>query len=560
MSRLKTFMVFVIIIFLSTVITCGGEDSSLADRIFINGKIWTVDNNMPLARCVAVRDGRIIAVGEWNDVSSLAGKTTDIVDLEEQLMLPGFNDSHTHFTGGGFHLLGVKLKDAENEEEFGRRLAEKSKELPPGAWITGGTWDHDRWPSGKEPTAALIDRYVSDRPVFVTRYDGHMSVANSMALKMAGVTADTPDPPGGVIDRKPGTREPTGLLRETAESLVGRIIPDHSKEEIKLAIETALKHAAENGFTSIHQVDVTETDLDIYKELLEKNDLKARMYGFIPLSRKERFNDIVSKYHIGSSDWITLGGLKAFIDGSLGSTTALFYEPYDQNPNTSGIYVVDPDLLKRQILEADAAGLQVAVHAIGDKANSDILDMFAEAVEKNGPRDRRFRVEHSQHMHAKDFKRYADLEVIASMQPYHAIDDGRFAEKRIGFERCKTTYAFRSFLDNGVVVAFGSDWTVAPLDAIQGIYAAVTRRTLDGKHPGGWFPEQKVTVEQAIEAYTMAPAFASFQEDTKGSITPGKLADMVVLSKDILTIPPAEIETAEIVMTILNGNVVYAKK
>ncbi|MFC1554390.1 amidohydrolase [candidate division KSB1 bacterium] len=555
------FKIFKTIFFIPLIIlfnSCGSNNNT-ADLILKDGKVWTVDKENPVASCVAVKDGKILAVGEWTEMENMVGEKTEILELDGQLVLPGFNDSHTHFTGGGFHLLGVKLKDAENEEEFGRRLAEKSRELPPGAWITGGTWDHDRWPSGKEPTADLIDRYVSDRPVFVTRYDGHMSVANSLAMEMAGVTAETADPPGGVIDRKTGSREPTGLLRETAESLVSRIIPDNSREERKIAIETALQHARENGFTSIQQVDLNTTELEIYKELMKEGGLTSRIYGYFPLSTWENYIEKGYRDNSNFDNKIILAGMKAFIDGSLGSTTALFFDPYTQNPETEGIYVVDPEVLKQQIIDADAAGLQLAVHAIGDRANSDLLDMFEEAIKQNGQRDRRFRVEHSQHMHEKDFKRYADLGVIASMQPYHAIDDGRFAEKRIGYERCKTTYAFRSFIDNGVTVAFGSDWTVAPLDAIQGIYAAVTRSTLDGKHPDGWFPEQKLTVEQAIEAYTLAPAYASFQENIKGTISPGKLADFVILSKDILSISPEEILSAEVVITIMNGEVVNSK-
>jgi len=538
---------------------CAGKALVEADLVLMNGKIWTVNQNMPLVEAVAAWNGQILAVGSVREIKKLIGADTKIIDLEGKLVLPGFNDSHTHFVNGGFHLMGVDLKDAANEEEFGKRLAAKSRELPPEAWITGGNWDHDKWPGGNLPTAELIDRYVPDRPVLVKRYDGHMSVANSLALKMAGVTAKTPDPPGGVIVRKPGSREPAGVLRETAEELVSRIIPPKSRAEILLAIETALEHARKHGITSVHQVDLTPAQLELYQELLAESKLTARIYGFIPIDSRQKLAELGIHRNF-NNNWIAVGGVKAFLDGSLGSSTAMFFEPYTQDPSTSGLYVVDPDVLKKQMIEADKAGLQLAIHSIGDKANSDLLDMFAEVIKENGPRDRRFRVEHAQHIHPKDFKRFAELGVIASMQPYHAIDDGRFAEKRIGYERCKTTYAFNSFLENGVIMAFGSDWTVAPLDAILGIYAAVTRRTLDDANPGGWFPEQKITVEQAVEAYTLTAAYASFQENIKGSITPGKLADMVVLSHDILTIPPEEIENTEVLFTIINGNVVYEKQ
>lgn len=537
---------------------CAGKAPVEADMVLMNGKIWTVDQNMPLVEAVAAWNGQILAVGSVREIKKLIGADTKIIDLEGKLVLPGFNDSHTHFVNGGFHLMGVDLKDAANEEEFGKRLSAKSKELPPEAWITGGNWDHDKWPGGNLPTAELIDRYVPDRPVLVKRYDGHMNVANSLALKMAGVTAKTPDPPGGIIVRKPGSREPAGVLRETAAALVSRIIPPKSRTEIRLAIETALEHARKHGITTVHQVDLTPVQLELYQELLAEGKLTARIYGFIPIDNRQKLEELGIQRNF-NNNWIAIGGVKAFLDGSLGSSTAMFFEPYTQDPSTSGLYVVDPGVLKKQMLEADKAGLQLAIHSIGDKANSDLLDMFAEVIKENGPRDRRFRVEHAQHIHPKDFKRFAELGVIASMQPYHAIDDGRFAEKRIGYERCKTTYAFHSMLENDVIMAFGSDWTVAPLDAILGIYAAVTRRTLDDANPGGWFPEQKITVEQAVEAYTLTPAYASFQENIKGSITPGKLADMVVLSHNILTIPPEEIEKTEVLYTIVNGNVVYEK-
>ena len=528
--------------------------------MLINGKIWTVDPQQPAAQAVAISNGRILAVGSNKKIHKHKGPDTQVIDLKGKLVLPGFHDSHTHFVSAGFNLMGVDLKDADNEEVFCQRLAAASKKLPPGAWITGGNWDHDRWPGGNLPTAELIDRYVPDRPVLASRYDGHMSVANSLALKMAGITAQTADPPGGIIVRKPNSHEPAGVLRETAASLVSRIIPAPNKVQIRQAIETSLQHAREHGMTSIQQVDVESIELEIYQELLAEGKLTARIYGFIPLARRHSFTDVAGTIKPQAKNWITLGGLKAFLDGSLGSSTAMFFEPYTQDPSTCGLYVVDPEVLKQQMLEGDKMGLQLAIHSIGDKANSDLLDMFAEIIKTNGPRDRRLRIEHAQHMHPKDYKRFAQLGVIASMQPYHAIDDGRFAEKRIGAQRCQNTYAFNSFLDNDVTLALGSDWDVAPLDAVLGIYSAVTRRTLDGAHPGGWIPAQKITVQQAIEGYTRAPAYAAFQEDIKGTITPGKLADIVVLSQYILTIAPEKIENTQVLTTIINGRVVFEKK
>jgi len=530
-----------------------------ADLILTNAKVWTVDETRPSAEAVAVWDGKILAVGSVQEIERLSGARTRVIDLQGQLVLPGFIDSHVHFVSGGFHLLGVDLKNAKDEEEFGRLLAEKSKELPPGAWITGGNWDHDKWPSGAYPTAELIDKYVPDRPVLVSRYDGHMTVANSIALRLAGITARTPDPPEGTIIRKSGSMEPAGALRETASGLVSRKIPPSSRAEIRTAIETALKRAAAKGFTSVHQVDVRPVHMDIYQELLDEGKLTARIYGFIPISQRKRLIDLGIKRNF-NNDWLALGGVKGFIDGSLGSSTALFFEPYTSEPTTSGMYASEPGEFKQAIIESDKAGLQCAIHAIGDRANAEMLDIFADAIRENGQRDRRFRIEHAQHVRESDFKRFAELGVIASVQPYHAADDGRFAAARIGEERCAETYAFGSFLKNGVTMAFGSDWTVAPLDAILGLDAAVTRRTLDGKNPGGWYPEHKVPVEAAIKAYTLDAAYAAFQEEVKGSITPGKYADLVVLSQDILTIPPDDIVKTEIIYTIAGGRIVYEKK
>lgn len=540
--------------------SCSTKNLIEADLVLTNGKIWTVDKENPTAEAVAVWRDRILAVGSSKDIDSFIGDNTKVIDLKGKLVLPGFNDNHTHFVEGGFWMTGVKLKDAKDEEEFGQRLAEKSIELPEGVWITGGTWDHDNWPGGNLPTAELIDRYVTDRPVFVSRYDGHMSVANSTALKLARVTAATMDPPGGIIVRKPGSNEPSGVLKDTAQDLVLRVIPPPSEIEIRGALEAALAEARRVGTTSLQDMNLNPTTLRIYQEILHEGKLTARIDGRWTLKRWHELADMGIIKNFRDQNWIKIGGLKEYVDGSLGSSTALFFEPYVQDPSTRGVYTTQPAELKRNILEADRAGLHLAIHAIGDSANSVLLDIFDEAIQKNGPRDRRFRVEHAQHIHPQDFKRYADLGVIACVQPYHAIDDGRWAEKRIGHERCKTTYAFRTFLDSGVKLSFGSDWTVAPLDPILGIDAAVTRRTTDGANPDGWFPEQKITVEEAIEAYTLTSAFAAFDEDIKGSISPGKLADLVVLSQDLLTIDPNAIPETEVLYTIVGGKVVFAKE
>ncbi len=531
-----------------------------AELVLLNGKIWTLDKDMPEAEAMGIWQGRILAIGSDVRISKLIGPKTRQINLEGKRVLPGFIDNHVHFLSGSFWLSGVQLKDAANEEEFGERLRAKHAELPEGAWITQGTWDHDNWPGGELPSAELIDRYVPDRPVFVTRYDGHMSVANSLALRMAGIDAATEDPPGGIIVRKPGSREPAGVLKDTAESLVARIIPERSPEEIKTALRAGLAEARRLGVTGFHHVSLNADSLRAYQELLDAGELSARVNGHWPLPRWRELADLGINGNFDNRGFIKLGSLKGMMDGSLGSSTAVFFEPYTQDPSTSGVYVTNPEDMRRYVLAADAAGLHIAVHAIGDKANSEVLDIFAAAIEQNGPRDRRFRIEHAQHVHPDDFKRFAELGVIASVQPYHAVDDARFAEKRIGEERCASTYAFRSFLDHGARMSFGSDWTVAPLDPILGIAAAVTRQSTDGEFPDGWHPEQKISVQEAIEAYTLQSAYSVFDENRLGSLKAGKLADLVVLSADILAVPAEEIAEIEVLITVVDGRVVFEKE
>ncbi|HJQ33325.1 MAG TPA: amidohydrolase, partial [Pyrinomonadaceae bacterium] len=480
-------------------------------------------------------------------------------------VLPGFNDAHVHFLSGGFQLSSVDLRDAQTPQEFAERIRRFAEKLPAGCWITGGDWDHERWPnvqgSAPLPTKELIDSFTPDRPVFVNRLDGHMGLANSYALKLAGVTRDTPDPPGGLIVRDPKTGEPTGILKDAAQSFVWKVLPEPSFEEKLDAARAATNHAAAHGVTSVQDMSAGN-DVGVYQTLLERGELKTRIYAVSPLPDWQRLGRVGVRRAFGS-DMLRIGGLKGFADGSLGSTTALFFEPYLDAPNTSGLpgdeMFPEGAMLKR-VEEADAAGLQVMIHAIGDKANDAILSIYEQVTKEHGERDRRFRIEHAQHLRAQDIPRFGRDHVVASMQPYHCIDDGRWAEKRIGPTRAKGTYAFRTLLDSGAVLAFGSDWSVAPLDPVLGIYAAATRRTLDGKNPGGWVPEQKITVEEAARAYTVGSAFAEFAEQVKGTITPGKLADLVILDRDIFKIDPAEIEKVKVRMTVMDGRVVYEKK
>jgi predicted amidohydrolase YtcJ len=529
-----------------------------ASLVLLNGKIWTANETQPRAEAVACLGNRIVAVGSNGEIRKWIGPGTEVLDLGGKLVLPGFNDAHVHFFSGGENLAGVQLRDAKSEDEFRARIAQFAAKQPAGRWITGGDWDHENWTPARLPTRQSIDAVTAGHPVFVSRLDGHMALANSQALQLAGITRDTPDPPGGTIVRD-AAGEPTGVLKDAAMGPVVRTIPAPSEDQIADAVRAAMRYAAENGVTSVQDMSAAPEILRVYQKLLARGELTVRISGHQPLATWQRLAAVGLRADFGGEK-LHIGALKGFADGSLGSTTALLFEPYLDAPNTSGLansQMIPESKMQGHILDADRAGLQVAVHAIGDKANHIILGMYEEAERQNGARDRRFRIEHAQHLRMEDIPRFGKLHVIASMQPYHCIDDGRWAEKRIGPERAKGTYAFRALLDSGAVLAFGSDWDVAPMQPLMGIYAAATRRTLDGKHPDGWVPEQKITVAEAIRAYTMGSAYASFDEKIKGSIEPGKLADMVVVSDDILSIPAVGIEKTRVETTVFDGKVVY---
>jgi len=538
-----------------------GNPPFAADLIIVNANIHTMNPTQPSAEAVAIQGNRIVAVGSSQEIKKLGGSNTRVIDAHAQLMLPGFNDAHVHFMSGGFQLSSVDLRDANTPQEFADRVRSFAAKLPPGRWMTGGDWDHERWPDAKLPTKELIDRYTPNTPIFVNRLDGHMALANSVALKLAGVTRESKDPPGGVIVRDPQTGEPTGILKDAAQSFVWKVIPASSFEEKLAAARAATNHAASLGVTSVQDMSAG-ADVSIYQALLDRGELKNRIYAVWPLPRWERLAQTGVRAHFGSA-MLRTGGLKGFADGSLGSTTALFFEPYVDAPNTSGIpsdEMFPEGAMLERVRGADRAGLEVIIHAIGDRANDNILSIYEQVEREDGDRDRRFRIEHAQHLRSQDIPRFARGKVIASMQPYHAIDDGRWAEKRIGHERARTTYAFRSLLDSGATLAFGTDWTVAPLDPMLTIYAAATRRTLDGKHPDGWISEQKISVEETVRGYTIGSAFAEFQEKEKGTISPGKLADLVILTRDIFKIDPTEIKNTKVVMTIMDGRVVYESR
>ncbi len=557
-----------------------GRAPSPADLVVLSARIWTGEAARPQAEALAARNGRIIAVGSNRDIQVLGGPATRVLQGRGRRIVPGLIDAHTHMSMGGFNLLAVDLRHTKDEGELTAQLARFARTRPAGQWITDGVWDHQQWAVPRLPTRALLDAATGDRPICIARQDGHMVVCNSLALKLAKITRDTPDPPGGVIVRDasgeptgvlkdsanpPGgvivrdaSGEPTGVLKDSAMDAVWAVRPARTLEEVTEALRTAMRHAAKNGVTSVQDLPGNPRDLEAWETLRQRGEMTVRVNYRSSLSEWQKARD--KRAGMKKDEWLRVGGVKGYADGSLGSSTALFFDPYDDDPGNRGVFAAEAiplATLEGRVAAADAAGLQVEIHAIGDRANAEILDLFERVAAKNGAKDRRFRVEHAQHLRVSDIPRFARLGVIASMQPYHAIDDGRWAEKRIGSERCRATYAFRSLLDSKAVLAFGSDWDVAPLSPLEGIFAAVTRRTIDGKSPGGWFPEQKITAEEALRAYTSSAAYAAFEEKEKGTLSAGKLADFVVLSADPLSMEPERIEKISVVMTVVGGRAIY---
>jgi predicted amidohydrolase YtcJ len=529
-----------------------------ADLIITDAKVWTVDKANPTAQAVAVLGDRIVAVGTSVNIEAWRGPATKVIDAGGKLLLPGFNDAHVHFVSGGLQLDAVQLNDVTSPEEFARRIGERAKKTAKGEWIVGGDWDETKWDPAKLPAKELIDALTPDTPVFVYRYDGHLGLANSVALRMAGVAAKTQDPPGGVIVRD-AKGNPTGILKDAAMDSVYKVMPALSHEQRVRVVKRALAHAASLGVTSAQDMNPDYADIAVYSELLQRGELTTRLYVAPYITGVDDQAKLGIRHAFGGP-FLQMGAVKAYADGSLGSSTAYFFEPFVGQPNNHGLLSDEMhpvSAMRERMLKADAGGIQICTHAIGDQGISIILDLYSDVVKAHGDADRRFRIEHAQHMAAKDFDRFAQLHVIASVQPYHAIDDGRFAESRIGHDRSSRTYAFRTFLDHGVRLAFGTDWDVAPLNPVLGLYAAVTRATLDGKNPNGWFPEQKLTVAEAVEAYTMGSAYAEFQEKEKGSIRAGKLADMVLLSDDIFSVTPEKIRDVKVEKTILGGKIIW---
>ena len=549
------------VLLIMTALHATAESKPSASLIVTNAAVYTVDKQRPKAEAVAVTGDRIVAVGSRDDIDLWRGPQTKVIDAGGKLLLPGFNDAHVHFIQGGAQLEQVQLTDAATPEEFAKRIAAQAKKTQKGEWILGGRWDETKWPKPELPTKELIDPVTGDIPTFVERYDGHEALANSAAMKLAGIDGKTPDVAGGVIVRD-ASGNPTGVFKDAAMPLIYKVIPPMTPELRVAAARAAMKHAASVGVTSVQHMNPEFADVSAYSELAEKGELTTRIYA-VPMETEWRDQAKVGIRHAWGSTYLRLGAVKGYADGSLGSRTAYMFEPFTDDPGNLGLLSDEmhpPSAMRDRLMQADASGLQLRVHAIGDRAISMMLDIFDDIEKEHGYHDQRFAIEHAQHMAQKDFERFAKLHVIASMQPYHAIDDGRWAEGRLGQQRARYSYAWRSFLDHGVALAFGTDWPVAPLDPMLGLYAAVTRATLDSKNPGGWFPEEKITLPQAIEAYTMGAAFAEFQESKKGSVTPGKLADMVVLTDNIFELKPGAIRNVKVKTTIVGGKVVYGDR
>lgn len=551
---MRRFLAVTGLVVLGSLAGCGGDSHGAAASLVITGaRVWTGDPDNPWAEAVAVRGGEISAVGDAADVAAQVGPATRLVEAQGGMLVPGFIDTHVHFATGGSGLASVQLRDASTPEEFARRIGKFAAGLEPGEWILDGNWDHTLW-GGELPERGWIDALTPDNPVWVTRLDGHMALANSAALAAAGVDADTPDIDGGEIVRD-ADGQPSGILKDNAMALVAAAVPPPGEARLDAQVRAAAEYVAARGVTTVHDM-ADFASMAAYRRLRAQNDLHVRVYSVVPLAEWAALRDEVAEHGFGD-DWLRIGGLKGFMDGSLGSHTAAFFEPFTDAPDDRGLLINDLGDMREWISAADDAGLHVMVHAIGDRAIAELLDIYLDVAEAHGERDRRFRIEHAQHIRPSDIPRFAAQDVIASMQPYHAIDDGRWADEVIGPKRSETTYAFRSLIDTGARVAFGSDWFVAPPTPLEGIYAAVTRRTLDDANPDGWVPAQKIGVEDALRSYTVEGAYASFDEDRKGMLRPGMLADMVLIDRDLTAIEPETIRDARILLTVVGGRVVY---
>ncbi|MCX6335350.1 MAG: amidohydrolase [Bacteroidia bacterium] len=534
-----------------------------ADVVILNGKILTIDETNPMAEALAIKGELIVAVGTSKKIKGwIEDGKTDVIDAGGRLVIPGFNDAHVHF--GPLDPDFIELRYTTDPSVITEKVKAQVERSKPGQVIRGGHWFHEMFIDKKWPAKELIDKVSPDNPVLLDRADGHSVLVNSYVLKKSGITRNTQDPFGGEIQHDPLTGEPTGILKDAAMDLIrlGDVKIERTPEEEKArtwqGYLLAMKEAREFGVTSIQNAGWG--DFDAYENLQKEGQLTSRIDIGAPLtgdtSKLLNYRELEKKYP-DSGNWIRFGYLKAFADGSMGSSTALMFEPFTDNPASSGLAMWPYEELEKMVITADKMGFQIGIHGIGDKGNNWILNAFEKAIEVNGRRDSRHRDEHTQTLQLTDIPRFAQLGVIPSMQPTHCISDKLYYEKRVGYERCKGTYAWRSLIDAGSVLAFGTDYQVEPLNPMEGLYAAVSRKDRLGEEGNGWFPEQKLTMNEAIKYYTLGSAYAQFMDDRKGMIRTGYLADIVIVDKDLLTIPETEIMKTKVDYTITGGKVVY---
>lgn len=528
------------------------------DWVFVNGNIHTLDASRPRVQALAVMGNRVIATGGDADLlaqEATAGKT---INLQGRTVVPGFTDSHLHFMSYGLSLKQIDLTETLTLEHALARVAARAAETRAGHWLQGRGWDHTLWAGGTFPTRHDLDRIAPDHPVFLQRKCGHIGWANSLALQLAGIADETPDPPGGAIERNPTTGQPTGILKERAMDLMFRLLQEPSVDQAVAAIKTGIVNAHKLGLVGVHTMEGT-VSLRAFQHLHATHDLKLRVLMQIPEENLDAAIHLGLQSGLGD-ERLRIGGVKLFSDGSLGGRTAHMLEPYDGEPDNTGIPVATSEHLRETIRRASRAGIASFVHAIGDRANREVLNAIEASRQAGEGLNLRHRIEHVQILHPSDIPRLGQLGVIASMQPIHCTQDMHMADASWG-ARSVGAYAWRSLLDNGAVLAFGSDSPVEDLNVMKGIHAAVTRRRADGS-PGleGWYPQQRISVDEAVRAYTASAAYASDEETIKGTLSPGKLADLVVLSQNIFEIDPMDILETKVVATMFDGEFVYASQ
>ena len=547
---------FFISIFFLLLAGCQQKGPS-ADLVLQNGNFFTVCERVPNVQAVAIKGDRILAVGSNDEIARYIQEKTRVINLEGKFGCPGFNDAHVHFVRGGMRMGDVDLKGVDSIREIQRKVLQSVRTLPPGSWLTGGGWDQSCLPDGKWPTSQILDVVAPDVPIFLRRVCGHAALVNRKAILIAGITADTPNPPGGEIVKNPETGQPTGILKEGAMALVSQYIPSPSEETLTDAVMKALAEAGKYGITSIQDKSGAGM-LEVYKDLLDRGKLTCRISLSSSLKESSEESKRLQKRYRGVM--LRFGGLDGILDGSIGAETAAFANPYLDDPINRGMLQWTQDELNGLVLLADKEGFQIQSHAVGDEANRMALDAYALTKKFNIGEKRRHRIEHAQVLSVGDIPRFQALGIVASMQPAHLMDDLRWLERKIGLQRCRYAYALKSLKDRGTVLAFGSDWPAAPLNPMLGIYAAVTRKDTTGYPPRGWFPQERIPVEEALAAYTLGSAYAEFMETEKGSLEPGKLADIVIVDRNLLKIPSQEILRAEVVYTILGGTIVYQRE